>query len=113
MALGEAAGVAASQSIEREERVRDVTVGDLREALLDAGAVLKYFEDAGPGDEHYEALQRLAVRGVVTEWKARLEESVNRTTAAEWCERAGGDVAPIEGENRGTFLERLDDEVGV
>jgi hypothetical protein len=107
MALGEAAGVAASQSIERDERVRDVDVGRLQDALLEAGAVLMYFEDAEPGDEHYEALQGLAIRGVVTDWKARLDEPIDRMTAAEWCERAAVDVAPVDGETRGAFLERL------
>jgi hypothetical protein len=112
MALGEAAGVAAAVAQERDERLRSVPVAAVQRRLLDHGAVLMHYEDAGPGDPHYEALQFLGVRGFVPEWEARLDEAVEAETAADWC--AWADVSPDvheAGDTRGELLSKLDERL--
>jgi hypothetical protein len=108
MALGEAAGVAAGLSAERETTVRDLGVWRLQRALADQGAVLMYFDDVGPDHEQFPALQFFGVRGFVTDWEARLDEPVSADTAADWCREVGVEVDYTAGETtRGTLLQRL------
>lgn len=58
----------------------------LQRRLLAQGAVLIYFEDAGPGDKHYKALQFFALRGFYgsSQWEAQLGEPVPEEVAANW-----------------------------
>ena len=83
MALGQVAGSAASIAIREGVEVRDVDVRMLQEGLLRQGAVLIYFEDVGPGADHFEALQFFALRGFLkaSEWQARLGDTVEPKTA--------------------------------
>jgi hypothetical protein len=91
MALGQAAGVAASIALSEKVQVRSIDIAALQRELLRQGAVLIYFEDVGPDSSHYEALQFLALRGFLepSEWKARLNSPVETTTAHRWIARAG------------------------
>jgi hypothetical protein len=70
--------------------VRDVDILKVQRRLLDEGAVLIYFKDAKPGDEHYEALQFFALRGFYgDEWQAKLNEPATKEMASKWIEWAG------------------------
>ena len=91
MALGQAAGEAASLSIEMKVPVRDVALPTLQRRLLRHQAVLIYFSDCKPGDAHYEALQFFAVRGFLppNAWKARLGDVVIDKHMKQWCQWAG------------------------
>jgi hypothetical protein len=89
MALGQAAGVAASLSIRAGVPVRSVDVASVQDELLRQGAVLIFFRDAQPGQPHFEALQFWALRGLLPEWEARLGERVDTATAARWVEASG------------------------
>ncbi len=91
MALGEAAGVAAALSIRQGVPPRKVSVWALQRELLGRQAMLIYFEDVRPGDEHYEALQLLALRGALEheDWRARLDEPAAAEQAQEWAGRLG------------------------
>jgi hypothetical protein len=91
MALGEAAGEAAAIAIEQSVPPRRVSVAELQRRLLDHGAVLIYFSDAKPGDAHFAALQRLALRGVLDPdaWEARLAKPVGDDDLGKWCKAAG------------------------
>lgn len=91
MALGQAAGTAACISIEDGLPPRKIDVVKLQRRLLRQGAVLIYFRDAGPGDEHYEVLQHFALKGFygASQWQAKLGEVVPEDVAADWIRRAG------------------------
>jgi hypothetical protein len=112
MALGQAAGIAASLSLRHDGPLREVDVAELQEELLRQGAVLVYFEDAGPDTPHYEALQFFALRGFLepSEWAANLDAPVKDVTAHRWIEQSGG-TSPVSykpGETtRGELLSAL------
>ena len=85
MALGEAAGEAINVSLDENTSVRDANVVDLQRRLLKAGAVLSYYQDAAPGDTHYEALQYFALRGFLGgSYKARMNEAASPQDRANW-----------------------------
>jgi hypothetical protein len=88
MALGEAAGTAAALSIEAGVPVRKVEAERVQDRLLEQGAVLIYFSDAGPAHPHYRALQYWGLRGLIPGWEARLDQAVTPETAAQWVARA-------------------------
>lgn len=103
MALGQAAGVAASLSIESGATPRAVSIDDLQERLLAAGAVLIYYRDVAPGHPHYRALQRLGLMGLIPEWEARLDEAATTGDARIWS--AALDL-PVPGEFRAGVTTR-------
>ncbi len=70
MALGEAAGVAASLMVETGVGAARVDVGVMQEKLLDAGAVLMYFADARPGEADFKRIQKAGLRREIRGWKA-------------------------------------------
>lgn len=93
MALGEAAGTAAAISIRDKVAPRKIEIRKLQENLLDHGAVLIYFRDSSPGQEHYKALQMMALRGLFPkDWHAKLNEKIDEQTAARWTEETGVDT---------------------
>ena len=86
MALGQAAGTAACIAIEDNVPPRQVDIFKLQRRLLQQGAVLIYFQDVKPGDDHYEALQFFALRGFfgTDQWEATLNRTVSGNTAKQW-----------------------------
>lgn len=63
MGLGQAAGVMAAMAVERDCRVRDLSVRRVQEALLEAGARIQPYLDIEPEDEDFKALQRAGSTG--------------------------------------------------
>ena len=113
MALGEAAGVAINVSLDDGASVRDVNVLELQRRLLAAGAVLTYFQDAAPGDAHYEALQFFALRGFLGDsYQAKLDETISDVDRENWTTWANTpELASFSG-TRGQLLARIHTEVG-
>lgn len=109
MALGEAAGTAAALAIEDGHAVRDVPIPTLQRALLDEGAVLMHVADVDRSHPAFDALQFLGVRGLVTDWRARLDDPVDRDTAAAWTDAVGAE-GPTDG-TRGELLRALYDHL--
>ena len=90
MALGEAAGVAINVSLDQGTSVRDANVVEIQRRLLTAGAVLIYYQDAAPGDNHYEALQFFALRGFLGDsYQANLQEPVSDEDRSNWTTLGG------------------------
>ena len=81
MALGEAAGTAATLAIALGLPARSVPIASLQRDLVSAGAMLVYFRDVPTADPGFAALQILGVRGAIPEWDARPDDPV---TTAEW-----------------------------
>lgn len=108
MALGQAAGIAATRAVETDTGPGSVDPAAVQRELLDAGAVLIHYEDADPADEHFTALQFFGVRGFVPGWTARLGAPVSATTASNWVDWAGADPGHVPGETtRGELLSAL------
>ncbi|MCY3957369.1 MAG: FAD-dependent oxidoreductase [Chloroflexi bacterium] len=103
MALGEAAGTAATLALERGTRVRDVPRGALQRELLAGGHVITYFEDVAPsgfsGYEQqaaglWEAAQFWGARGFFSHYAARLNDPLTAGDAERWAWLARRAVDP-------------------
>ncbi|MCX7045769.1 MAG: FAD-dependent oxidoreductase [Candidatus Sumerlaeota bacterium] len=88
MALGQAAGVAASLSVELGVVPRKVPIERMQRALLNQGAILIYFSDLKPGDPHFTAVQWFGLRGWLPDWKASLNEPVSEKDAVRWIKES-------------------------
>ena len=112
MALGEAAGVAINVSLDEGTSLRAANVVEMQRRLLSAGAVLSYYEDAAPGDAHYEALQFFALRGFLGDsYRAELDAPVSDADRANWTTWANTpDLARFSG-TRGQLLDKLYSDV--
>ena len=108
MALGEAAGMAINVSLDDGTSVRGVNVLELQRRLLAAGAVLTYYEDAAPGDRHYEALQFFGLRGFLgTDYEANLDKAVSDRERGRWTAAANTvELADYAG-TRGQLLDAM------
>lgn len=93
MALGQAAGIAASLSIEHGVTVRKIQIEQLQKELLEQNAVLIYFDDVASGHPLYEAVQFFGLRGLLPGWSARLNELVSAEDASRWI-AANGAITP-------------------
>ncbi|MDE2777958.1 MAG: FAD-dependent oxidoreductase [Chloroflexota bacterium] len=113
MALGEAAGVAINVCLDGGSSPRDANVVEMQRRLLAAGAVLTYYQDAAPGDAHYEALQFFALRGFLGDsYEAKLDEPVADDDRENWTIWANTpDLANFSGA-RGQLLDKIFSEVG-
>ena len=89
MALGQAAGVAASLSIDRQMKVRNINVSELQKILLDQNATLMYYKDVSPSDKNFKMIQHLGLHGYLPEWEANLEAPVDEQTAQAWQKLSG------------------------
>lgn len=65
LGIGQAAGTLASISIKAKKSPSDVSIRSVQQALLDQGAYLMPFIDVAPADLHFEAVQKIAVSGVM------------------------------------------------
>lgn len=63
MALGEAAGAAAVESLTQNKHPEDINVIPLQQRLYDAGAITFYTSDVKPGTQYFKAVQFLGNRG--------------------------------------------------
>ena len=108
MALGEAAGMAINVSLDEGTSARGANVIEMQRRLLAAGAVLTYYEDAAPGDEHYEALQFFALRGFLGQgYEANLDEPAANADRERWTTAADtAGLADFQG-TRGQLLDAL------
>ena len=110
MALGHAAGVAATLAIDDGVAVRSVSIPRLQQALLAEGAILYHFTDLEPDDARFEAAQFLGVRGFLPGWRTRFDEPISEETVADWLAWTGlRDPPRYEwGETtRGAYANRL------
>lgn len=114
MALGEAAGLAASLAVERSTPVRSVSIADLQTELLLMGAVLFYFKDLASGHPAFVAFQMLGLRGLFPDWEARPGEIVSLEDQERWSGCLGiklsglpADKIPTRGELVSRLWERL------
>jgi hypothetical protein len=89
MALGEAAGAAASLMIELGLPARQTPISRLQLDLVSQGAMLVYFRDLGADDPLFPAAQYLGVRGGIPGWNTECEQVLSDTDRRLWSELAG------------------------
>ena len=112
MALGEAAGAAINVSLDEGTSARAANVIEMQRRLLAAGAVLTYYEDAAPGDAHYQALQFFALRGFLGDsYQAKLNEPVSDEDRGNWTTWANTPALARFSGARGQLLDRMYAEV--
>jgi len=112
MALGEAAGVAINVSLDEGSSARAANVVEMQRRLLRSRAVLSYFKDAAPGDDHYEALQFFALRGFLgVGYEANLDAPVSDEDRANWTAWANTPELATFAGARGQLLDRIYTEV--
>lgn len=70
MALGQAAGTAASLAIDSRRSVQNIDIQELQTRLIAQKATLVYFRDITPDDPCFPEAQRMALSGKKTGWKA-------------------------------------------
>lgn len=70
MALGQAAGTAASLAIDSRRSVQNIDIQELQTRLIAQKATLVYFRDITPEDPCFPEAQRMALSGEKTGWNA-------------------------------------------
>ncbi len=89
MALGQAAGVAASLAIDKQTKVRSISTTDLQKELLDQNTTLIYYRDVTTADADFKMIQRMGLRGYLPGWEAELDQPIDQKTIAAWQKRSG------------------------
>ena len=62
---GQAAGVVAALSVKNKQQVREINIHTVQQTLLDAKAYLMPLIDVNPDDKEFQAIQRVAVSGIL------------------------------------------------
>ena len=107
MALGQAAGVAASLAIDRRTPVAAVPVDELQRHLVAAGATLMYYKDVPAGHPRFALVQHMGLRGYLPDWEARLDDPLDPATAARWSELSGLRIDHPADKTRGDVLQAI------
>lgn len=86
--LGEAAGIAASEAIERDTDPRLLDVTALQQRLAEAGSTLSFFTDFDSGSDEpwVPAIQFLATKGFFRGYEARPAANLDEKTATLWAQ---------------------------
>lgn len=100
MALGEAAGYAASVAVHKNFKVREIPVAEIQNKILNNGGTLVYFKDMTPEDKDFRQVQKLALKGYFPDWKASLDKKIDENTAKLWSELSGRDIKCDNGTKR-------------
>lgn len=97
MALGQAAGLAASLAIDENKKIKNISINALQELLIKQQATLIYFRDIKPQDEHFPLVQYLGVRGYLADWNANLQQAVTEETLRNWSALCNEPLKAIPG----------------
>jgi hypothetical protein len=89
MALGQAAGVAASLSIDENCKTKNVDRQKLQQVLIAQKATLMFYRDVKPEDAAFEMVQLMGLKGYLPDWEARLNEPADEQTISVWEKLAG------------------------
>jgi hypothetical protein len=87
------------------------SIPQLQQALLKQKAVLMYFEDVQVTHPHFEALQFLALRGIVTDWKARLDEPISQQEISQWKQKIKISLPAMTSLTRGQYLQQVYEKI--
>ncbi|MDR2037034.1 MAG: FAD-dependent oxidoreductase [Bacteroidales bacterium] len=97
MALGQAAGIAASISIEEGTKMKNISMDQLQDKLIRQKATLIYYRDITVDSPDFEMVQFMGLRGYLPDWNANLESTIDAETVALWKSLSG---KTVEGDRR-------------
>lgn len=106
MALGEAAGIAASLMIDRNEKNKNVPIQLIQEKLIAAKSTLIYYRDVKPEDADFPMVQYMGLKGYLPDWNARLNAQIDNKTLKEWQIMSGVSLKS-EKQTRGEALQKI------
>jgi hypothetical protein len=89
MALGQAAGVAASLAIDGHSRISDVNNSQLQDKLMDQKVTLIYYKDIDPSSSDFKMAQFMGLKGYLPEWEARLDAPIDSKQLLLWKKLSG------------------------
>ncbi len=107
MAMGQAAGIAASLSIEEQMNIQNIDIKKLQSILIDQKATLVYFEDVDTDNPEFAILQKMALQGYLPDWKARIHETIDRSTLVQWETLSGINLKEQQGKTRLEVLKYI------
>jgi hypothetical protein len=84
MAMGEAAGIAASLAIDTQCKIRNIAMDTLQRKLIAHKATLVYYRDVHTDDPDFEMVQYTGLRGYLPDYEANLDQAVDADTATLW-----------------------------
>ena len=84
MAMGQAAGIAASICIDTQTKIRNVSIMLLQNKLIKQKATLFYCRDISINSPDFELVQHVGLKGYLPDWDAKLDEMVDTETATLW-----------------------------
>ncbi len=86
MALGQAAGLAASIAIDKDLKINNIPISLLQDKLIKQKATLMYFRDIDISSPDFEMAQYMSLKGYLQEWDANLDNLLDDGTATTWME---------------------------
>ncbi|MCX6309287.1 MAG: FAD-dependent oxidoreductase [Bacteroidia bacterium] len=92
MALGQAAGIAASIAINNGLKVKNVPVTAIQSVLLDQNVTLIYYKDCAVGTQDFRLVQFMGMRGYLPDLNARLHDTVDLQTFENWKKKFGNTI---------------------
>jgi hypothetical protein len=105
MAMGEAAGIAASLAIDTDCKIKNVKINTLQDKLIKQKATLIYYHDVYVDNPDFEMVQYMGLRGYLPDWKVNLDGAVDDDTIVLWESLSRSKVT--KGENRRNVLKRI------
>lgn len=89
MAIGQAAGITASISIQDKVKVQNINIQKLQDYLIDQNATLIYYKDVNVSSEDFRMVQYMGLKGYLPDWKACLNEPIDKETFNAWMKLSG------------------------
>lgn len=89
MAIGQAAGITASISIQDKVKVQNINIQKLQDYLIDQNATLIYYKDVNVSSEDFRMVQYMGLKGYLPDWEACLNEPIDKETFNAWMKLSG------------------------
>ncbi len=94
MALGQAAGIAASLAIENAQSIREINLDTLQSRLIGQKATLIYYKEITPEDPGFAMVQYMGLRGYLPDWEANLDQYPTPGQLKSWSQLSGREISP-------------------
>lgn len=107
MALGQAAGIAASIAIDSKLKLKNLDLNSLQNVLVDQKATLIYYKDSSPEDPNFKMVQYMGLRGYLPDWEAQLSGKMDVQTVKLWKALSGVQIKNDVELNRGQVLTQI------
>lgn len=89
MAIGQAAGITASISIQEKVKVQNINIQKLQDYLIDQNATLIYYKDVNVSSEDFRMVQYMGLKGYLPDWEVCLNDPIDKETFNAWMKLSG------------------------